>query len=612
MEYTIEINEAKNPDSIKILRAIEYYIINNNKSIPYTKGCISLHRSSIQKNNNSDKLEVYPNIEKEWVLLDNEDIYIKSEIINNSTFFYIKFSQNPNEEINQENMQLNTQQQKQQKQRISKFMYNVINNYSKFISNNELSNKEKYYYELQQIETIPLGYQNEKNEYYYTRFKLSNSKSFDNLFFPEKNDIVSLINDFKNKTGKFKIPGISHKLGFLLYGKPGTGKCHTKDTKIRMSDNTIKKVQDIEIGDKVMGWDLTSRIVKDLGRGVDNLFNIIDKGNNKYYGVNSEHLLCLIDISNLSPMKLYSDIEYLKYEKIISVKDYLKLNDNEKKNLKGYRMNTMGSTFENVISKTESRYKIRLYDIEVVNIGIGNYYGFEITGDHKYLLEDYTVTHNTSCIKAMANYTNRNIISISLSKIKTNKQLSDIMFKFRIKVLNDRNNNYEEIESINDFSQVIFVIEDIDCVSDIVQKRKLKTQEEVTNDLYNQQESKDTYDTLNLSGLLNILDGIIDTPGRIVVMTTNHPEMLDEALIRPGRINKRILLSHLNKQSMQEMIEYYFNTKKLSSEHIEIIDKTINHFTISPALLEQYCISHNKIEDLIQFLTKKLNKFSKQ
>ncbi len=53
-------------------------------------------------------------------------------------------------------------------------------------------------------------------------------------------------------------------------------------------------------------------------------------------------------------------------------------------------------------------------------------------------------------------------------------------------------------------------------------------------------------DELNLAGLLNVLDGVVDTPGRIVIMTTNHPEQLDPALIRPGRINKKVrhLLTH--------------------------------------------------------------------
>ena len=48
-----------------------------------------------------------------------------------------------------------------------------------------------------------------------------------------------------------------------------------------------------------------------------------------------------------------------------------------------------------------------------------------------------------------------------------------------------------------------------------------------------------------MQGLLNVLDGVVDTPGRIVVMTTNIVEALDPALIRPGRIDKRILLDYM-------------------------------------------------------------------
>lgn len=42
-----------------------------------------------------------------------------------------------------------------------------------------------------------------------------------------------------------------------------------------------------------------------------------------------------------------------------------------------------------------------------------------------------------------------------------------------------------------------------------------------------------------------MLDGVVDTPGRIVVMTTNHVDVLDPALIRPGRIDKKICLDYM-------------------------------------------------------------------
>ncbi|CEI41297.1 hypothetical protein FVEN_g3563 [Fusarium venenatum] len=43
---------------------------------------------------------------------------------------------------------------------------------------------------------------------------------------------------------------------------------------------------------------------------------------------------------------------------------------------------------------------------------------------------------------------------------------------------------------------------------------------------------------LSLSGLLNILDGVASQEGRVLIMTTNHLEKLDKALIRPGRVDK--------------------------------------------------------------------------
>merc|ERR1719323_735865 len=65
-------------------------------------------------------------------------------------------------------------------------------------------------------------------------------------------------------------------------------------------------------------------------------------------------------------------------------------------------------------------------------------------------------------------------------------------------------------------------------------------------------------DKLNLSGLLNVLDGVVDTPERILIMTTNHPEQLDPALIRPGRIDKKILLGFMSPSHATSMIEHYF------------------------------------------------------
>ena len=68
---------------------------------------------------------------------------------------------------------------------------------------------------------------------------------------------------------------------------------------------------------------------------------------------------------------------------------------------------------------------------------------------------------------------------------------------------------------------------------------------EVTKAVQNAQESnkgkgKDNNQGISLSGLLNAIDGVASHEGRVLVMTTNFPEKLDEALIRPGRIDMKV------------------------------------------------------------------------
>jgi chaperone BCS1 len=83
-------------------------------------------------------------------------------------------------------------------------------------------------------------------------------------------------------------------------------------------------------------------------------------------------------------------------------------------------------------------------------------------------------------------------------------------------------------------------------------------------------------DKVDLSGLLNVLDGIVDTPGRIFVMTSNHPEKLDSALIRPGRVDKILHLSYMGPDEATEMVEHYFQCV-LTSEQDQKLSKLLSY-----------------------------------
>jgi len=58
----------------------------------------------------------------------------------------------------------------------------------------------------------------------WSEFPLSNNKTFKTVFFPKKARLIAQLDEFRDGTGKYAIPGVKRQLGLLLHGPPGTGK----------------------------------------------------------------------------------------------------------------------------------------------------------------------------------------------------------------------------------------------------------------------------------------------------------------------------------------------------------------------------------------------------
>lgn len=101
-----------------------------------------------------------------------------------------------------------------------------------------------------------------------------------------------------------------NKVGFgggLLELPCAYGKCLGKDTKILMYDGTIKNVQDIVVGDVLMGDDSTPRNVLTLARGMEQMYKISSKKGDSYI-CNESHILSLKSSSNHSKSIKKGDI----------------------------------------------------------------------------------------------------------------------------------------------------------------------------------------------------------------------------------------------------------------------------------------------------------------
>ncbi|MEX2026900.1 MAG: AAA family ATPase, partial [Pirellulaceae bacterium] len=63
---------------------------------------------------------------------------------------------------------------------------------------------------------------------------------------------------------------------------------------------------------------------------------------------------------------------------------------------------------------------------------------------------------------------------------------------------------------------------------------------------------------LSFSGLLNAIDGVAAGEGRLLFATTNHIERLDPALIRPGRIDKKLEISYADRDQLRRIFRRFF------------------------------------------------------
>ncbi|KAF2771109.1 P-loop containing nucleoside triphosphate hydrolase protein, partial [Teratosphaeria nubilosa] len=88
-------------------------------------------------------------------------------------------------------------------------------------------------------------------------------------------------------------------------------------------------------------------------------------------------------------------------------------------------------------------------------------------------------------------------------------------------------------------SRCILLLEDIDSAG--IKREDMK--KPVGNLL-----DPDNKNKLTLSTLLNVLDGISAPEGRIVIMTSNNPDSLDKALVRPGRIDRKVLFDYASNE----------------------------------------------------------------
>lgn len=199
--------------------------------------------------------------------------------------------------------------------------------------------------------------------------------------------------------------------------------CHAIDSEILMFNKTVKKVQDVNVGDLVMGDDNTPRLVKELFRGRDQMVEVIPTNQEDSFTVNKNHILSL-KFNNMNPrVRSIGDFGYeaIWYSKLIDSNEYEPIRQSkrflEKSHADEFIVNInnaslirdgqiidikitdllkwnkwwvlYGKLVLYKINRITSEFTLKLLEED-------EYYGFELDGNHRYQTADYYIHHNSN------------------------------------------------------------------------------------------------------------------------------------------------------------------------------------------------------------------------
>lgn len=461
----------------------------------------------------------------------------------------------------------------------------------------------------------------------YKRYQLSDEKTFESLFFKEKDNILKLVDHFTNKTGKYAIKGYPHKLGLLLHGPPGTGKTSLIKA---LAQKTGRSIVNVPLSRITTNAELAS-IFFDQKYYVDGE-RVPVKLSFKDVIFVMEDVDAISKIVRRRDNRLGSDLSHPKHLEMTNSKTLwtmlLESNDDKCQQLvktliqKSHRLKLAAkdsALLSNIAQKMNSVPGLCLVG-ESTNDELAAKVTSEAVDDAQKIM-----SQSRAVDEFIGNYSNT-LNRMIESDIEVDEEFENMLLgltgdsssttSFVSIRKHELGNTYDSDESLNDSSYVASSPSYTASAIEAMNYEDGPNKVEVIGEgkmVGIGPSWKARRDELNLSGLLNVLDGVVDTPGRMLVLTSNHPEMLDPALIRPGRIDKKMLLGHLRSEDLVCMMEHYFQTT-LSQYQIKRLQAAVDDaptVALTPAQVEQMACEFEEKEDMIKAIENKKSQYFK-
>jgi hypothetical protein len=183
----------------------------------------------------------------------------------------------------------------------------------------------------------------------------------------------------------------------IINGGAGTGKCLGADTPVLMYSGRTIAVQDIEVGDMLIGPDSMPRTVTSITKGREQMYRVTPKKGDSFT-CNGSHILSVKHTRKL--LKQYTDDKSKPFN--VSVNDILEMPEYIRTHLLEWRTPVFFQTGERTAKRKQIKSVLHT-GFSIEPIGEGAYYGFPLAeSDGLFLLGDFTVTHNTTIIKSIA------------------------------------------------------------------------------------------------------------------------------------------------------------------------------------------------------------------
>ena len=137
-----------------------------------------------------------------------------------------------------------------------------------------------------------------------------------------------------------------------------------------------------------------------------------------------------------------------------------------------------------------------------------------------------------------------------------------------------------------------------------LQKNTILVLEDIDSLFLKRESTRENKSAVSFSGVLNILDGLARNEGLITFMTTNYPDRLDDALVRPGRIDYKIHFDYSTEEQVRKMYNFFFENKK---GEFEKFYKAIKKYKTTTSILQKFFFENLGTKNLL----KKLDLFIK-